>query len=87
LTADSLGLLSDERTANVWLKAPSSEPNIRSHRLYNFELPGGGVSDPISYDGRRWVFSHTQIDKDHSGSEERWLVHVDHGPVDHEPSP
>ena len=68
---------------NVWLR--SSDPAVESHRLRDFDPSLRGWDEPaIMYGGRRWDFSGTRFERDHTGSETRWLLFLDHGPADRE---
>jgi hypothetical protein len=70
---------------NVWLR--SADPAVKSHRLYDFDVPdcGEGMQPPLVHAGRRWVFTHTYFEPDATGAETRWLMFMDDGPEDRDP--
>jgi hypothetical protein len=71
---------------NVWLV--SGDPGVKSHRHHDFDLPKtDGMQRPLVHAGRRWIFSRTYFGREWDGSETRWLMFRDGGPVVHDFSP
>jgi hypothetical protein len=71
---------------NVWLV--SGDPGVKSHRHHDFDLPKtDGMQPPLVHAGRRWLFSRTYFGRQWDGSETRWLMFRDGGPVVHDFSP
>jgi hypothetical protein len=71
---------------NVWLV--SSDPAVKSHRHHDFDLPKTtGMQPPLIHAGRRWIFVRTYFGRQRDGSETRWLMFRDDGPVVDDLSP
>jgi hypothetical protein len=71
---------------NVWLV--SGDPGVKSHRHHDFDLPKThGMQPPLIHAGRRWIFVRTYFGRQRDGSETRWLMFRDDGPVVDDLSP
>jgi hypothetical protein len=71
---------------NIWLV--STDPAVESHRHHDFDLPKTtGMQPPLVHAGRRWIFVRTYFGREWDGSETRWLMFRDDGPVVHDLSP
>jgi hypothetical protein len=75
------GMAAETEQALVWLKA--TNPAIPDARLYAFTVKRhAGILMPFNFNGRRWVFSHTQNERDiASGAQTDWLVFTEYGPA------